>query len=195
MAGTVTTLTTLAYHCIGSDIEFDDVDDGDVGFEKITKSEKQPYEVDFKVYSPEDIQDYQNGVVNEVKEILELPPEHTAILLRYFRWNRERLLEQYMEHREEVLEAAGLGDDPASSPKIKTIPAFMCDICYSDGETETFAMKCGHRFCVDCYRTYLVSKIKVDGEAARIQCPGDSCHRIVDAKSIEMLLPDNLKDR
>jgi len=183
------------YENSGSDVEFDDIDDGDIGFEKIEKVKKLPYEVDFKVYSPDDIQKYQNGVITEVKDVLELPPEHTAILLRYFRWNRERLLDQFMEKREHVLEAAGLGDDPASSPKVKKVTGFSCDICYDDEKTQTFAMKCEHRFCVDCYRQYLVEKIKVDGEAARIECPGDNCHRIVDAKSIEMLLPNEIKDR
>lgn len=179
----------------GSDNEFDDFDDVDIGFEKIEKLKKQPYEVDFKVYSPEDIQKYQSGVINEVKDVLELTPEHTAILLRYFRWNRERLLDQFVEKREEVLEAAGLGNDLASAPKIKKVKSFSCEICYDDEKKQTFAMKCDHRFCVDCYRQYLVEKIKVDGEAARIQCPGDGCRRIVDAKSIEMLLPNGIKDR
>jgi len=59
----------------------------------------------------------------------------------------------------------------------------------------TFAMKCGHRFCVDCYQQYLAQKIKEEGEAARIKCPGDGCNRIVDSKSLDLLVSEDLKDR
>jgi ariadne-1 len=183
---------------LGSEIDFDEYDDGDMfeSQEKITMDVKKPYEVDFKVYSPEDIRKYQDGVINEVKDLLEQPPEATAILLRYFRWNRERLVEAYMDRREEVLEEAGLGEAVSIPPRLKKVPNFSCDICCEDEpDTETFALKCDHRFCSDCYRHYLASKIKDEGEAARIKCPGDSCNRIVDSKSMDLLLPVEVRSR
>ncbi|KAK5013191.1 E3 ubiquitin-protein ligase dbl4 [Cryomyces antarcticus] len=56
-------------------------------------------------------------------------------------------------------------------------------------------MKCGHQYCVDCYRHYLAQKIKDEGEAARIKCPGDKCSRVVDSKSLDLLVTVDLKDR
>ena len=56
-------------------------------------------------------------------------------------------------------------------------------------------MKCGHRYCVDCYRQYLAQKIKDEGEAARIQCPTAGCNRIVDSKSLDLLVAAELKAR
>ena len=56
-------------------------------------------------------------------------------------------------------------------------------------------MKCGHRFCVDCYKHYLSQKIREEGEAARIRCPGDGCNRIVDSQSLDLLVSLDLKDR
>jgi ariadne-1 len=99
--------------------------------------------------------------VDEVAGLLEQPKESTAILLRYFRWNKERLIEQYMDNQEEVLSKAGLGQDmSASPPRVETRDDFTCDICCEDGPgLETFAMKCEHRFCIDCYRQYLSQKI------------------------------------
>jgi ariadne-1 len=183
----------------GSDLDLDNYDEDDMGFEsqdKITKVQKKPYEVDFKVYSPEDIQRFQDGEIDEVKHLLGQPPENTAILLRRFRWNRERLLEQYMEKQMEVLDAAGLEEDESGSSKICKVPGFMCDICCEDEvNLDTFAMKCGHRFCIDCYKRYLASKIKDEGEAARIKCPGNGCDRIVDSKSLDLLVESELKDR
>jgi ariadne-1 len=176
------------------------MDQDDVGFETHDKDiipSKQHYEVDFKVYDPQQIQASQDKQIGDVSSILGQPPEATAILLRHLRWNKERLIDQYMEKQEETLESAGLGETAANNPpKITQVRGFVCDICCEDGPAlETFAMKCGHRFCVDCYRRYLYTKIKDEGEAAQIRCPGDKCNRIVDSKSLDLLVTDDLRER
>lgn len=164
--------------------------------DKDLKPRKKSYEVDFVVYSPGDIQAHQDKQVDEVSCILGQPSELTAILLRHARWNKERLIETYMDHQDEVLEAAGLGIDDSSAPKIETLDDFMCDICCDEGPgIETFSIKCGHRFCVGCYKQYIYGKIKDEGEAARIKCPGDDCNRVVDSKSLGMLVSSDLKAR
>ncbi len=48
--------------------------------------------------------------------ILEMRKEDAAILLRYFRWNKERLMEDYMDRPSKVLEAAGLGPQRGWAP-------------------------------------------------------------------------------
>ena len=101
-----------------------------------------------------------------------------------------------MERPESVLEKAGLGPESVQTPSTRVIKGFVCDICCEDTPgLETYAMKCGHRYCVDCYRQYLAQKIKDEGEAARIQCPTNGCNRIVDAKSLDLLVATELKDR
>ena len=162
----------------------------------LIKPTKKAYEVDFKVYGPQDIQAHQDKQIDEVSAILGQPPESSAILLRYFRWNKERLIEAYMEKQDEVLEVAGLGPDSAQTPRTQAVKGFSCEICCEDEPgLETYAMKCGHRYCVDCYRHYLAQKIKDEGEAARIQCPTSGCNRIVDSKSLALLVAPDLKDR
>lgn len=160
------------------------------------KPTRKAFEVDYKICSPADIQASQDMQINEVSAILGQPSEATAILLRHLRWNKERLIEAYMDRPEKVLENAGLGPDNASQPKTMIVKGFMCDICCEDGPSmETYALKCGHRYCVSCYRQYLAQKIKDEGEAARIQCPTSGCHRIVDSKSLDLLVASELKQR
>jgi len=182
-----------------SDNDLDLDDDIDIGFdtqEKDPKPRKKAYEVDFAVYSPDDIQAQQDRQTGEVSNIIGQPPEATAILLRYTRWNKERLIEQYMDKQEEVLDKAGLGQTEAGPPRIETESGFTCAICCDDAPNmQTFALRCGHRFCVDCYRHYLTQKIKDEGEASRIMCPGESCSQIVDSKSLDLLVTADLNDR
>lgn len=178
--------------------EFDDEEESDVGFsqDKDLKPAKKSYEVDHKVFSPADIQLHQDKQIDEVSAILGQPSEASAILLRYLRWNKERLVEAYMDKPDAILESAGLGPDAAQTPRTKVIKGFTCDICCEDTPgLETYALKCGHRYCTDCYRQYLAQKIKDEGEAARIQCPTRGCHRIVDAKSLDLLVAEELKSR
>jgi ariadne-1 len=102
-----------------------------------------------------------------------------------------------MEQQEEVLESAGLGETADSNPpRLEKVKGFVCDICCEDdANLDTFAMRCGHRFCADCYKQYLYTKIKDEGEAARIMCPGEGCNRVVDSKSLDLLVNDALRDR
>ncbi|KAK6428509.1 translation initiation factor eIF-2B epsilon subunit, GEF, partial [Oleoguttula sp. CCFEE 5521] len=183
-----------------SDVEIDDDFGDDDAFqthEKDLRAKRKAFEVEYNVYSPEDIQAQQDRQIDEVAGLLEQPKESTAILLRYMRWNKERLIEQYMDKQEEMLDKAGLSEGMKSSPpRIEVKNDFMCEICCENGPgLQTFAMKCGHRFCVDCYRHYLSQKIQEEGEAARIKCPGDSCSRIVDTKSLDLLVTADLTDR
>jgi ariadne-1 len=180
--------------------DFDDVDieDGEMyeSQERNVKPDTHSFEVDHRSLAPRDIDAAQSKLIKEVKDVLGQPPESTAILLRYFRWNREKLIENYMDDQPDTLEVAGLGYDASSSAKLDTISGFECEICYSNTpDAPTFALKCDHRFCADCYRQYVEGKVRNEGEAARIKCPGDGCNRIIDSKSLELLLPSDLKNR
>lgn len=185
--------------CLVDSTDYEEGYEPDVGFEtqeKDFRSGKKSYEVDFKVISPQEIQSFQDKQIREISDILGQPPEYAAILLRHSRWNKERLIESYMDNSEQVLQAAGLGKASLIPAKTKKVKGFMCEICCDDEPgLETFAMKCGHRFCVDCYRQYLAQKIKDEGEAARIKCPGDACNRIVDSNTIDLLISEDLKTR
>ena len=177
-------------------LDFDQVDP-DVGFspKDLTPSRKA-YEVDFKVYSPAEIQSHQDQQIDEVSAVLGQPSEATAILLRHLRWNKERLIDVYMDRPEGLLEEAGLGPETTQTPTTKVVKGFSCDICCEDTPgLATYALKCEHRYCVDCYRQYLAQKIKDEGEAARIQCPTAGCNRIVDSKSLNLLVAVDLKAR
>lgn len=101
-----------------------------------------------------------------------------------------------MDKPEKVLEEAGLGPDNVNAPKTMTLKNFTCGICYEDTPgLETYALKCNHRYCIDCYRHYLAQKVRDEGEAARIQCPTKGCNRIVDSKSLDLLVAVDLKKR
>ncbi|KAI5290538.1 hypothetical protein KEM52_000424 [Ascosphaera acerosa] len=195
--------------------DFSEHDEGGFYDRDIIRPQRKPFEVEYRALSPDQITQEQNVQVHEIATILGLPPDHCAIMLRYMHWNKEKLMERYMEDADKLLDAVGL-DSPSSSSsssptstslstsassssttsKIDTDVPTTCAICYNDEPgMPTYAMRCGHRFCVDCYQHYLAQKIGEEGEAAHIQCPSDDCHRIVDSRTLELLLSDSLKQR
>jgi len=142
-----------------SDLEFEDDTYDDDRYLKYDKPQQKSYEVEFRVYSDSQIQKTQAEQIDEVSSILGLPVEQCAVLMRHFRWQKERLIESYLNNSEEVLEAAGLDAEAAKTPKIEKVKGFMCDICCNDEPgLETFALRCDHRYCVECYTAYLEQK-------------------------------------
>lgn len=142
-----------------------------------------------------------------------------ATLLRHFGWNKEKLIEKYMDDPEKVNLEAGVHEDP-SRPKLMNLEDFTCDICFRSTDDfipapsskgkgrgtskiqslppptiQTLALACGHRFCTDCYGSYLGQKIKLEGESRRIQCMEEKCNLVMDEKTVGLLVSADLFER
>ena len=55
---------------------------------------------------------------------------------------------------------------------------FECPVCWNDvPKSKTFALGCGHRYCVDCWRGYLVERIKATGNEFTVcsHCMAKGC--------------------
>ncbi|KAI9145946.1 hypothetical protein BKA69DRAFT_1024375 [Paraphysoderma sedebokerense] len=160
------------------------------------KQKEKAYEVAFKVHSIQDITNFQTKEINHVSGILGIQEQHAATLLRYFNWNKEKLIESFMDNPEKVQNAAGVITDSKLAPKFQVINGFMCDICCDDSpDLQTLALSCGHRYCRNCYDHYLIQKIKEEGESRRIQCMCPDCNLVVDGKTIEMVVSADVYQR
>ncbi|GAA6039888.1 hypothetical protein JCM8097_006784 [Rhodosporidiobolus ruineniae] len=152
-------------------------------------------QVDYSVLSLQELEEEQRRAIAYVQEMLQLKPESAAVLLRYFSWKKEKLVETYMEDADLTLERAGIREDGAQ-PRLKRVRGFTCEVCYDDSATkETLALSCDHRFCKDCYAQYITSKVQDEGESRRIQCMGKDCNVIVDERTVELLVPPDVLSR
>lgn len=115
-------------------------------------------------------------------------------------------LQRYFEDPAKLRAGAGI-DNPESSgtsssssksqPRIKRIRGFQCQICFDETEKspETIALTCDHRYCKDCYTSYLRQKIKEEGEAKEIQCMASKCNIVMDERTVELLVDEATCDR
>lgn len=163
----------------------------DIGFSDLTdeKERKKAYEVDFKVVPLPDIISAQANASNHVAGILDLSTEQAAALLRSFKWNKERLIERYMENPQEILDQAGVVLDSDKITITQRPAGFLCEICYDDSPVGgALGLSCGHIFCHGCYEQYLTQKINEEGECRRILCPESGCSVLVDEANIKRII-------
>ncbi|ORY88042.1 hypothetical protein BCR35DRAFT_301941 [Leucosporidium creatinivorum] len=142
----------------------------------------------------EKLKEEQKVAVAYVEEMLQLKSEQAAVLLRYFAWKKEKLVETYMDSPESTLAAAGIHENGAQ-PRLKRVRGFVCEVCYDEMAQETLALSCDHRFCKSCYAQYVTSKVVDEGESRRIQCMGSKCNVIVDEKTVELLVEEEVLER
>ncbi|KAF9544703.1 hypothetical protein BGW38_009717, partial [Lunasporangiospora selenospora] len=106
----------------------------DIGFTDMVteKQRKKAYEVDFTVLSVPEIVAAQTNASNHVAGILGVSQDQAAALLRCNKWNKERLVERYMDSPQEILDQAGVVLDDVQAPVVKRPRGFVCMICFDD---------------------------------------------------------------
>ncbi|KAL7007946.1 hypothetical protein EMMF5_002595 [Cystobasidiomycetes sp. EMM_F5] len=166
---------------------------------------KANYQVDYTAISKTDLQKEMAKEIGHVASALSLNDKDAAALLRHLKWNKERVIDRYMEDADKLRHDAGIdlpqastSASPAKSqPRLKRIRGFVCDICCDDSQSsrETIALGCNHRFCRDCYASYLENKINNEGEAKSIECMAADCNIIVDERTVALLIDHDTLDR
>ena len=75
------------------------------------------------------------------------------------------------------------------SPPVDDQP-FVCPICFDDTQTETMSLVCNHKFCADCWSTYVTSKIRTEAEHW-ITCMAEGCKMVAPDEFVKKALKDD----
>ena len=125
------------------------------------------------------------AIVNDVVQKTGLNPTVSRLLLSYFKWDADRLLEYYYmsdddASKTELFKKAGIAPEnfcPAVSAESDS-PG-QCQICLCDYEdSELSSVGCGHKFCSQCWQQYMETKIHSDS-ASHIVCPQTNCDVLI----------------
>jgi hypothetical protein len=112
-------------------------------------------------------------------------------------WDEEALMKAWTADQAGVVKKANCGAvlrqfiSPIADPESTA----QCQICFDDVKAaSTFAMKCGHRFCLPCWRDFLKNTIDAGTAAGSnclsTNCPGFKCKEIVGEQVYELLVDD-----
>ena len=82
-----------------------------------------------------------------------------------------------------------------SDEGIKVTKNFTCDICcMTEAKVKTYALSCGHRYCVDCYQHFATSKVTEESDL-RIQCMSTKCKLRLDDTQVRKLVKEEVFER
>jgi ariadne-1 len=165
-----------------------DAEDPPEDFRDIYSANRQK---SYQVLEMNEIIGESKKIVKETTDVLGLPSQVAAVaLLRHFGWNKEKLIEKYMEDPETVCREAGM----ANLSRLSTQPTnpnekVSCLVCYEElPAKETYALGCGHRYCRPCWRVYLEMRVKEGAECTITRCMKPKCKDIVHEEAVKDLV-------
>ncbi|GMM30982.1 E3 ubiquitin-protein ligase [Martiniozyma asiatica (nom. inval.)] len=135
----------------------------------------------YTVTSYEDIEIFLKGKAQSLSLLLQIDWEKCINLLLQYDWNDHKLMENFMgSSSKEFMKNKGISLEKTIGKltliKFDQRHNFLCEICYCGPEErepmEVFSLNCGHKYCFDCYSTYL--RQKISDAAPLIKCPFES---------------------
>lgn len=132
-----------------------------------------------------------------MNNVVQIPSTSTRILLNYFNWDKEKLMERFYDGNQDELFKEAHVVNPfkkvpiAAKPKVsrKFLGTEECDICFMTfSPSDMTGLECGHRFCYQCWNEYLTTKIMEEGVGQTIACAAHNCPILVDDETTMRLL-------
>lgn len=160
-------------------------------------------EYEYKILETDEVVEHMRECIQEVNTVVNIPDTVTRILLNHFKWDKEKLVEQYFEERDQekffreahvvnpfnkpLNSSGGVQNRPNSRRGVTE----ECEICFCQYQASSMTgLACGHRFCESCYRVYLTTKIMEEGQGQTIACAAHACDILVDDETVIRLITD-----
>ena len=152
-----------------------------------------PYD-SYVIRSATEIKPLFDALVAEVSILLGISEEESQALLQYYKWNKEKLNNNYFSDSEKV--RVDLGLDLFSTDIISRLHSplkcgekFLCRVCYDEFDIGiSVHLGCNHAFCRECFSKYLSTQIN-DGPACILaRCPEFKCKQLITKGIVHTLL-------
>ena len=149
----------------------------------------------YKIIDYQEILPIMNHMIEEVSSLLGLSEDISLVILQVFKWNKEKLVEEYFIDSDKVLHHCGLITTSNTSDDNEFRQNY-CRICLDDCDSNNlYSLQCNHKFCRDCYGGYLNSVIGDGPICVTATCPEHQCKQKVLCESIKSLCPSETFDK
>jgi len=162
-----------------------------------------------KMHSSKELMTVLNDRISEVCELFNLRQSVAQVLFRHFRWNKERLCEQYTSNPEKVMKEAGVAarfetgppdfsiENPIQRTGVMTrqrqaAQKRTCPICMEDDfqPSDMMQMPCKHEFCTDCWMTFIETMMQDGPTCIHKTCPQVRCNEVVTEDEVSKIAPE-----
>jgi len=159
-----------------------------------SKVERSKSKTNVMMVRSKDLLPSMEGMIDEVSNLLNVPPSAAFGLLRNFRWNKENLLEEYMNNQEKTQKIAGVYGrcNPSMIPNDndKGGNKHLCTICYDEVQrSEMISMPCTHAFCRDCWESFIKVMVQEGPTCVKKSCPQPKCNEMVSEVELKEATP------
>ena len=152
----------------------------------------------YAVINKEDVPRLQSAMIQRLSSVFNITSSSATTLLRHCRWDEDDALRRFRADAHALATDAGVLTQLHAdvSPPLDPSASLTCLICFDDvAGDRTFALPCGHAFCLGCWREYLRSQIEggdASGQSAlSTRCPEGKCREVLGLDACEMILGDD----
>eukprot|EP00232_Nephroselmis_pyriformis_P027512 CAMPEP_0182861762 /NCGR_PEP_ID=MMETSP0034_2-20130328/5672_1 /TAXON_ID=156128 /ORGANISM="Nephroselmis pyriformis, Strain CCMP717" /LENGTH=532 /DNA_ID=CAMNT_0024993727 /DNA_START=163 /DNA_END=1761 /DNA_ORIENTATION=- len=144
----------------------------------------------YTVLSESEIARRQTEAVSNISSLLSVSPSQTVNLLRHFKWDSNRLTDEWFEDSEKVSGAVGLVELFNKATVSGGPPGpVQCGICFEElPGAETHALSCEHFYCAECWRGYILNAIGDGAGCLNLRCPLPTCATQVEEEFMAQLV-------
>lgn len=163
----------------------DYTNDYDMSEVNVNKLER---ELSYSILRPSDIDKLRTRIVEDFMEFTSLPKEEATIALIFFQWNIDKIKGAWYDNLEENRKKCGLEADDEARKELEMInkkrggikDSNLCRICeVSEIDKTAHALKCGHKFCSECWEGYIDYKMEDLMTCITATCPQKGCNIVV----------------
>jgi len=190
------------------DMEGEEEDDDDDSADCFDEPAVEQHQAAYSVLDGPTCHAMATKQVVEVAEILACDMDVAQVLLRHFKWDQEKLTDEYMTDPEKTAAKVGIhmGSDasivhqPSGEVKVAGVSKLLssltpinCLICFEPKPLYS-ALACGHSYCNECYKEYISHKIADEGhDCVYARCPKEKCTLLVSQALVSSVLEDTDK--
>lgn len=178
---------------VGIEFDSDNEGEGSSGACFNRDNEEFPYDV----LSTEEVTKHMEDCITEFNIVANISKTTARLLLNHFNWDKEKLMERFYDSDQEKLFKEARVTNPATlemKEEVITNAAGMeeCHVCcLSLPPKMMFGLGCGHRFCTNCWREYITTRIIEEGAAQSVMCAGHNCKVVMEDQEVLDLLHDS----
>ncbi|KAJ6866131.1 E3 ubiquitin-protein ligase ARI7 isoform X1 [Populus alba x Populus x berolinensis] len=184
------------------DNDDDDVNDDDDGpdYDFMAEAVDDPDDLSFRsqqtytVLKEEDIRQRQEDDITRVSTVLSISRVAASILLRHYNWSISKVHDAWFSDEDAVRISVGLLDKQVV--QFSNARELTCGICFeSFPRNKIISASCGHPFCNTCWSGYISTTINDGPGCLMLRCPDPSCRAAVGQDMINLLAPDEDKEK
>ena len=137
--------------------------------------------------------------INDMEDLFQLDLDSRVKIARHFRWNSEAMETQWFEKKAKLELELGIVFDPKLVYQYPNLNYSLmknnggvCLICYEAlNDANKFCLSCGHTFCLNDWREYLIKKVEEGSSGLDAKCMQAGCNLKVGHSVFEKLLPSS----